>query len=125
MEQELYKVSLNFLEKLKPYYISVYLASSAYYQMEPISWMKKLEIKKMKPLGQCRSKGTAADIRLNLQLAHYPINVMASVGIHELCHLVVCNHSVAFKYMLRIFCPSADNVSNSLIQLGIVPIDTI
>ena len=125
MEQELYKVSLNFLEKLKPYYISVYLAASAYYQMEPISWMKKLEIKKMKPLGQCRSKGTAADIRLNLQLAHYPINVMASVGIHELCHLVVCNHSVAFKYMLRIFCPSADNVSNSLIQLGIVPIDTI
>lgn len=125
MEQELYKVSLNFLEKLKPHYISVYLAASAYYKMDAITWIKRLEIKKMRPLGQCRSMGTTADIRLNLQLTHYPINVMASVGMHELCHLVVCNHSPAFKYMLKIFCPSADPVSNSLIHLGIIAIDAI
>ena len=120
MDQEVFKVGGRILEQLKPQFIATYMAASSYYDLLPINWMKKLYVKAMSALGLCTSSGSLSEITLNRKLCHYPVNVMISVGIHELCHLAASNHGPAFKYMLSLFCPSADNVSDSLISMGIV-----
>lgn len=122
LEQELSLVACNLVDKLKERYVSCYLEARECYNLDAAAWVNKIEIKKMKPLGQCYRHGPDATIKINLQLIHYPLNVLISVIIHELCHLVKCNHSEGFKYMLNLFCPNAELVSNSIINLGIVPI---
>ena len=123
-KQEILSVASPMAEKLKAHFVACYHETHKHYRLDPLTWLNKLSVKKMKPLGQCLKRSDFAEIRLNLQLVHYPVNVLSSVLIHELCHLVKCNHSDAFKYMLSLFCPNAEAVSNSLINLGIIPISS-
>lgn len=118
------RVATSFLSKIKRQYANTYIATSAKYRMPTISWYQEpIKVIRMNDLGQCRSHRRALpEIRLNLQLAHYPPNVMISVALHELCHLAFCNHSPAFRFMLNLFDPEADRVSDSIFDLGIIPL---
>lgn len=53
--------------------------------------------------GSCTSRGT---ISLNSKLLFLPRSLAESVMLHELCHTVHMNHSVAFKELLTLSDPS-------------------
>ncbi len=114
------RVSVNFLNNIRPQYIKAYNNTARHYPMDPIVWVGKIDVVKMKPLGQCRSRQTKnPEVRLNPYLAMYPLNLTTAVIQHELCHLTMYNHSKIFHYMLSILCPDSDRISDSMLRMSI------
>lgn len=122
-EKELRAAADNFFKHIKSEYVRVFLTCTEYMDMPTMLWFDNLDIRKMKPLGQYRYEPPYGEIRLNRSLVHYPINVMASVILHELCHIPFCNHGKSFSNMLSLFGPGADNVTDSIIRLGLISLD--
>ena len=65
--------------------------------------------------GSCSSKG---NLNFNCLLMLTPPEVIDSVVVHELCHLVEMNHSQRFYELLRQYCPNYDQCRKWLKENG-------
>lgn len=112
------RLAINFLNNIRPQYIQAYNNTARHYRMDPIVWVGKVDVVKMKPLGQCRSReSNNPEVRLSPHLAMYPVNLLTAVIQHELCHLTMYNHSKIFHYMLSILCPESDRICNAMLTI--------
>lgn len=119
----LHSVALNFFNNIREQYESVHRNTALRYRINNFTWFDPLIIKRLTVLGQYRRWGKKIpEIALNWDLVHYPPNVMMAVIMHELCHIAAANHGPAFQFALDMFCPESDNISNSTISLGIIPL---
>lgn len=68
--------------------------------VEPKGWSVKNMTTRW---GTCNTK--TKHIWINLQLAKMPVECLEYIVVHELCHLVIGNHSAAFKALMSRYLP--------------------
>lgn len=127
LDEELKEVAANFLRGVEPVYRCNLRRIASKYNVVPwpedqVKWFDRLEIKKMQPLGQCRWDRGVNTLRINRRIVHYPINVLAALINHEICHLPFHIHNKYFKVFLDMQSPGADFISDSIINIGILPL---
>jgi predicted metal-dependent hydrolase len=87
-----------------------------YYSAKIGVFPKKVTIREQKTRwGSCSSKG---NINLNWKLIMAPLEVLDYVIVHELCHLIVMNHSGEFWKTVGTFSPQYNNFRDWLRHNG-------
>ncbi|MGB0870086.1 MAG: M48 family metallopeptidase [Flavobacteriales bacterium] len=78
----------------------------------------KITIRKMKSRwGSCNV--VSRNISINLELIKQPIENLEHVIVHELCHIIVPNHSKAFYALLTKFQPEWETIDQDIKRHGI------
>lgn len=127
LDEEMKAVTKHFLEMVEPIYKHNLYRLARELEVQPmaeaeIPLFSRIEIKNMKPLGQCRWAKSVNTLRLNRRLIHYPITVLGAIINHELCHLPFHTHGKEFKRFLYLQSPGADALTDSILNLGILPL---
>lgn len=74
----------------------------------------KVSVRTMKSRwGSCSAEG---HLSFNLRLARYPVEVLDSVIVHELCHLKHLDHSKAFWNEVYRYCPEYAGLRKQLVE---------
>lgn len=92
-------------KKLKPIFLDFVTKRVRYYEALMKVERYKVRVQKMKSRYGSNSRKTKT-ININLNLIHYESNVIDSVIVHELAHILVFNHSKKFYDVVYKYCPN-------------------
>ena len=100
-------------KKLKKYFYNyVYYRSKELADLMNVSF-NKVQVKNMKSRYGSYSKKTK-NIHLSYTLMSYSRDIIDSVIIHELSHIIVFNHSKSFYEVVYKYCPNYDKLTKKL-----------
>lgn len=108
-----YKSHDDLLKKLKPIFLDILTKRVRYYE----SLMKvpsyKVSVRKMTSRYGSNSKQTKK-LTFAYLLVHYSTDIIDSVIVHELAHILVFNHSKKFYDVVYKYCPDYDKYHTKL-----------
>ena len=108
-----YKDETDMDKKLKKWFLKLVQERVNYYQslmgVEPY----RVHVQKMTSRFGSNSKHTKS-LNFSLVLMHYSIDIIDSVVVHELAHILVYNHSKQFYDVVYRYCPNYDECHHKL-----------
>ena len=102
-----YKDEMDMDKKLKKWFLKLIKERVNYYQSLMNVESYSVHVKKMSTRFGSNSKHTKS-LNFALILMHYSIDIIDSVVVHELAHIVVYDHSKAFYDVVYKYCPNYD-----------------
>ena len=94
-------------KKLKKWFLNLIKMRVAYYTNMMKVESYKVRVQKMSSRFGSNSKHTKS-LNFSLILMHYSIDIIDSVVVHELAHILVYNHSKEFYDVVYKYCPNYD-----------------
>ena len=102
-----YKDEVDLDKKLKKWFLNLIKMRVAYYTNMMKVESYKVRVQKMSSRFGSNSKHTKS-LNFSLILMHYSIDIIDSVVVHELAHILVYNHSKEFYDVVYKYCPNYD-----------------
>jgi len=100
-----YKSKDDLLKKLKPIFLNIIKNRVTYYEKIMNVPSYKVGVRDTSTRWGSNSKRTKS-LSFSLQLIHYSIEIIDSVIVHELSHILVYNHSKDFYDVVYKYCPN-------------------
>lgn len=110
-----FKNSEELLKKLKPIFLNFVTSRVRYFQSQMRVEPYKVRVQKMKTRYGSNSRKTKT-LNFNLNLLHYDVEVIDSVVVHELAHIVVFDHSKKFYDVVYRYCPYYNQCRKMLVK---------
>jgi predicted metal-dependent hydrolase len=110
----IFKDKIDFEKKIRNLFLSVVTRLiRANEEKMNIKNRYNVKVRKMKTRYGTNSRRTKT-ITIGLELVHYSIEIINSIIIHELAHILVFDHSKRFYDIVYRYCPDYDNLHKAL-----------